>query len=561
MSARDALSALWEKWRPEFEERTHALEDQIATLLDAPDDAEARETGRAVAHKLAGTVGTYGIPLGSTLAKEIEHILEADTALDAPALDRLSDLVVRLGDAIAAGPDAPETPKEARAPAPSPAATSAERSPSGTPSLFVAGGTEEARAALAKAAHAAGWDVEAHDWDVAQENAPRPAERPTVAVLHLPSDAAHLFDPETHGHPNDTSDPLHARDGPPPLLSMLPFLAGPTPVPLVVLGDADSLGARVEAVHAGASAFLPSGDDPVHVFSTAAGLAERAGPSEARILSVDDDPMVLDLVRCTLEPAGYRVTTLADPLRFWDVLAELHPDMVLLDVDMPGFHGIDLCRAVRSDPDWNRLPILFLTSRSDPDSVARMFSVGADDFIPKPIQGPELLPRLENRLRRIRSLQAPAATSPATPPATKEASRGTTPTDAAPRTEDPTTDVLLVDDDPTLADILRHALNHRGLRVEWCDNGRRALELLGADGGMRPRLVLLDVNMPGMDGLTVLRSLREGGRLEHLHVIMLTARSSEAEVVDALRLGATDHIAKPFSVQVLQERITRALGG
>jgi diguanylate cyclase (GGDEF)-like protein len=121
-------------------------------------------------------------------------------------------------------------------------------------------------------------------------------------------------------------------------------------------------------------------------------------------------------------------------------------------------------------------------------------------------------------------------------------------------------DVLVVEDDPAIARLLQHALETRGLRHEWVDNGERAARLLtGSAPELRARVVLLDVDLPGLDGLGVLRVLARERLLERTRVIVLTVRTHEAEVVRALELGAFDHVSKPFSVPVLLQRIRRAL--
>src|SRR5207253_7227841 len=121
---------------------------------------------------------------------------------------------------------------------------------------------------------------------------------------------------------------------------------------------------------------------------------------EARVLVVDDDPVMLGALERVLAGRGYRTTTLSDPLRFWDVLEESPPDLVLLDVDMPGLTGIDLCRALRTDLRWAGVPVLFLTAYSDADTVQSVFAAGADDYVTKPVIGPELVTRVANRLER-----------------------------------------------------------------------------------------------------------------------------------------------------------------
>jgi diguanylate cyclase (GGDEF)-like protein len=99
-----------------------------------------------------------------------------------------------------------------------------------------------------------------------------------------------------------------------------------------------------------------------------------------------------------------RVTTLEEPLRFWEVLQATHPDLLILDIEMPEINGIELCQALRSDPDWQGLPVLFLTARRDAQTIQQVFEVGGDDYISKPVVGAELLARINNRLERSRLL-------------------------------------------------------------------------------------------------------------------------------------------------------------
>ncbi len=120
--------------------------------------------------------------------------------------------------------------------------------------------------------------------------------------------------------------------------------------------------------------------------------------------------------------------------------------------------------------------------------------------------------------------------------------------------------IVVVDDDETLGSLLRHALTTRGYRPECFQDGRTALAKLGGRSPeMRPQVLLLDVDLPNMDGLSVLRRLSEDGMVKRTRVIMLTAHSNEAEVVSALEWGASDYIAKPFSLRVLIQRIRRAM--
>jgi diguanylate cyclase (GGDEF)-like protein len=120
--------------------------------------------------------------------------------------------------------------------------------------------------------------------------------------------------------------------------------------------------------------------------------------------------------------------------------------------------------------------------------------------------------------------------------------------------------VVVVDDDETLGSLLRQALTTRGYRPVCFQDGRTALEKLGGPSpAVYPQVLLLDVDLPNMDGLSVLQRLSEEGLVKRTRVIMLTAHSNEAEVVKALEWGAFDYIAKPFSLRALIQRIRRAM--
>jgi diguanylate cyclase (GGDEF)-like protein len=82
----------------------------------------------------------------------------------------------------------------------------------------------------------------------------------------------------------------------------------------------------------------------------------------------------------------------------------------MLDVDMPNLNGIELCRVVRNDQRWAEMPVLFLTAHTDSDTIHQVFAAGADDFVSKPIVGPELITRITNRIERTRLLRTMAET-------------------------------------------------------------------------------------------------------------------------------------------------------
>jgi diguanylate cyclase (GGDEF)-like protein len=131
---------------------------------------------------------------------------------------------------------------------------------------------------------------------------------------------------------------------------------------------------------------------------------------------------------------------------------------------------------------------------------------------------------------------------------------------AVPQQAPDTADIVLVDDDEVLASLLLHTLETKGYRTVWLQDGQDAVETLaGPHPRLQTRMVLLDVDLPGLDGLSILRRLVSDGIVQQTRVIMLTFRSAESEVLAALELGAVDHVSKPFSMPILIERIRRVL--
>lgn len=116
--------------------------------------------------------------------------------------------------------------------------------------------------------------------------------------------------------------------------------------------------------------------------------------------------------------------------------------------------------------------------------------------------------------------------------------------------------VLVCDDDDLLLDLLKFRLSAKGYEVRTARNGKEAIESASAES---PDAIVLDAMMPVMDGYEVLRQIREAPHMRHLPVIMLTARKGERDIVEALQLGASDYLAKPFIPEELTARLTRLL--
>jgi len=116
--------------------------------------------------------------------------------------------------------------------------------------------------------------------------------------------------------------------------------------------------------------------------------------------------------------------------------------------------------------------------------------------------------------------------------------------------------VLIADDDPVTAYLLRHCLTSAGFRVCCALDGREALSLMQQEA---PDLVVLDVMMPVMDGLEVLRRAKADARLSAIPVIMVTSREQDSDILEASRIGAADYLVKPFAPTDFLARVARII--
>ena len=117
--------------------------------------------------------------------------------------------------------------------------------------------------------------------------------------------------------------------------------------------------------------------------------------------------------------------------------------------------------------------------------------------------------------------------------------------------------ILVCEDEVHIQRLVRLVLEKQGYEVAIANNGDECLKLLGE--GLAPDLVLLDILMPGIDGLQVLRTIKSNPTLKNLNVVLLTALAQENVVLQGIKLGARDYIRKPFSPKDLVQRIQKHL--
>lgn len=122
-------------------------------------------------------------------------------------------------------------------------------------------------------------------------------------------------------------------------------------------------------------------------------------PPEPHVLAVEDDAVMRRLIARTLQDNGFRVSGARNGQEMWDLLARLPIDLVLLDLMLPGVGGLDLCRMLR---ERSAIPIIIVTARGSETDRVLGLELGADDYLPKPFSGAELVARIRAVLRRSR---------------------------------------------------------------------------------------------------------------------------------------------------------------
>jgi diguanylate cyclase (GGDEF)-like protein len=375
-----ALAEVWRRHRPGVLRQVAVLEEAAVALTRGRLEQELRAAARREAHKLAGSLGTFGLAVASERAQALERLLEGDEPLGPAHVPSASSLVVALRDAVQ-GAVAAVADEEA-----------APWEPGGRPS-------ERAPLLL----------IVEDDLALAQRLAPEAARYGVrVALAASPAEARAAIACE---RPNAVLLDLTFDDGTADAYALLSELTSATPpIPVLISTMRDTLTDRVEVVRRGGGGFVTKSLPPEQIVDQMRRLVLRGRAAQTTVLAVDDDAALLDGVRALLEPHEFRVVTLNDPLRFWQELDTVRPDVILLDVDMPGVTGLELCRVLRNDARWATVPVLVLTARRDSDSIESIFAAGADDYLAKPVVVGELLARMRNRVERLTLHRALAET-------------------------------------------------------------------------------------------------------------------------------------------------------
>jgi len=186
------------------------------------------------------------------------------------------------------------------------------------------------------------------------------------------------------------------------LAEELRSVEGSADLPIAFMSADGSVPNRVAAAAAGATLFLKKPIDPHDLGEAVRGFAAARTAARPRVMVVDDDEFFRGHISSILVQQGMGVTSLGDPVRMLEIIDQVKPDLMLLDVNMPEIDGYDVCRMLRSTGAWRELPVLFLTGETGAEARLKCFRAGGDDYIEKPVIREELLARIGVRLERAR---------------------------------------------------------------------------------------------------------------------------------------------------------------
>jgi CheY-like chemotaxis protein len=249
------------------------------------------------------------------------------------------------------------------------------------------------------------------------------------------------------------------------------------------------------------------------------------------ILVVDDSETMRNLIRRVLEPKGYEVIEAKNGIEaLTRALSKDVPDLITLDIDMPKMDGFDACQKILCDyhqegaslKGKRRPHIVFVTANDSVENRRRGFNVGATDFIAKPFSDAEILSTVQDILSPSKHLSGMTA--------------------------------LVVDDSSLSRNIVAENISREGLTTIEAENGLQALDIVHREKE-NIDIVITDLVMPEMDGVTLCENIRKEALLEDLPIIFLTSMADQRHLLRVFQAGATDYLVKPFFQEELLARL------
>lgn len=361
-------SKVWNQYKTKYVEQIGNLTEIINILNTGNFSPQQQQEATSLAHKLAGSLGMFGLMEAAQQAKQIELSL-TENPLQKVQIQAAIKLVNLLQQTIEQAQTKAPPKVQASPPSAFPATLSSRI-------LIV---DDDLLLADRLRIEAIAWNLQveiATDLTVARQMIDR--SPPNVILL-------------------DLSFP-GAEDG----LTLMAEIQERTPkIPVIIFTSREDLRDRIAAVRLGVSAFVRKPLLAHEILQTVTDVLKQKPDFTGgeRVLLVDDDPGFLQLLSTLLSSYGLQVRTSAHPQEFWQVLTACKPEVLILDLEMPEFNGIELCQVVRADPQWDHLKVIFLSAHGEADAISKAYTAGADAYINKSMPGTELVTEILYRLQ------------------------------------------------------------------------------------------------------------------------------------------------------------------
>ena len=177
-------------------------------------------------------------------------------------------------------------------------------------------------------------------------------------------------------------------------------------LPVIFISARQDVQARLEAVRAKGQAYFPKPVNVSALLNQIRDMTDRVESEPYKVVVVDDDPALVNLIAFILEDYDIQVATVTDPKLALDVISSHKPDLILMDVHMPWCTGIELAQVIRQHNNLSMIPIIFLSSEMDKDVQFQAVLKGGNDFLCKPIDVNKLPTFIQSRAKRARSLSS-----------------------------------------------------------------------------------------------------------------------------------------------------------
>jgi len=255
------------------------------------------------------------------------------------------------------------------------------------------------------------------------------------------------------------------------------------------------------------------------------------------VLIVEDDRRTALALTVRLKAEGYATWIASDVIQAAKLARKHRPDLIFLDVALPGGNGFDLAEKFKRSPETREIPIVFLTASQDPELREKVLRLGAAGLLEKPYDAAELLIMAKWALDRPRQSSRPPVDSlPGVANAVKR-------------------QILIVEDDPKIARALAVRLEAAGYQPRVAHDGVSGIQSVATQ---RPDLVLLDISLPAGNGFVVAENI-QAHIPEPIPMIFLTASKRPEFRERARELGAVDFFEKPFEAAHLLSAIQKAV--